>query len=229
MYTKKPFVGGLHVRNLAPGAVITGLHVNGNLHFTESSRAMILMNTSFEGAILVEGKDAVRDGMLGFMTRLGTIVLHGLYVRDSQSIVMSDFYMEQSDRLLDFQGNAGDPVGRVTMQMPKSHCTQNPVIRIQDYRGRIALASAMFYPGGVTPACITQQGTNLCDFLLLACQAYQVTPQLGLSGSAQGTLLGNTGLGMGKNELPGGALDKVAEALDDLRRLGALDLILNYP
>ncbi len=229
MYTKKPFVGGLHVRSLAQGAVITGLHVNGNLRFTESSRATILISTSFEGSILVEGKEAVRDGMLGFMTRLGTIVLQGLYVRDSQSIVMSDFYMEQSDRLLDFQGNAGDPAGRVTLQMPKSHCTQNPVIRIQDYRGGIALASAMFYPGGVTPAHITQQGTNLCDFLLLACQAYQVTPQLDLSGSAQGTLLGNTGQGMGKNELPGGALGKVAEALDDLRRLGVLDLILNYP
>ncbi len=229
MYSRKPFVGGLHVRNLAQGAVVTGLHVNGNQHFTDSSRAMILMNTSFEGSIIVEGTEAMRDGILGFMTRLGTIVNYGLYVRDSQSIVMSDFYMEQSDRLLDFQGNPGDLAGRVTIQMPKSHCSQNPVISIQNYNGRVALGPSMFYPGGVTPARIAQEGTNPCDFILMACQAYEVIPKLEFSSSAKGALLENTGKGMGKNEIPDGALSNVAEALDDLRALGALDLKLNYP
>ena len=229
MYSRKPFVGGLHVRNLAQGAVVTGLHVNGNQHFTDSSRAMILMNTSFEGSIIVEGTEAMRDGILGFMTRLGTIVNYGLYVRDSQSIVMSDFYMEQSDRLLDFQGNPGDLAGRVTIQMPKSHCSQNPVISIQNYNGRVALGPSMFYPGGVTPARIAQEGTNPCDFILMACQPYEVIPKLEFSSSAKGALLENTGKGMGKNEIPDGALSNVAEALDDLRALGALDLKLNYP
>jgi hypothetical protein len=229
MYAKKPFVGGLHVRNLPKGAVITGLHLNGNQHFIESSRATILMNTSFEGAIIVEGKEAVRDGTLGFMTRLATINTNGLYVKDSQSLVMSDYYVESADRMMEFCGTAGNPAGRITIQMPKSHCSQNPVVRIQNYHGRILLGPSMFYPGGVNPARITHEGTNSCDFILMACQAYEVHPKLELGGGSQGTLLENTGQGMGRNELPDGALGKVAEGLDDLRRLGKLDLSLNFP
>jgi hypothetical protein len=86
----------------------------------------------------------------------------------------------------------------------------------------------MFYPGGISPARITQQGTNPCDFILMACQAYEVTPKIEFAGSAQCTLLENTGQGMGKNKIPKDALIKVAEALDDLRRLGAMDLTLNF-
>jgi len=228
MYSKKPSVGGLQVRSLAKGAVITGLHVNGNQHFIDSSRAMILMNTSFEGTLIVEGKEAVRDGVLGFMTRLATINTHGLDVRDSQSLVVSDYYVESADRMMEFSGHPGDPAGRVTLQMAKSHCTQNPVIRVENFHGRIALGPSMFYPGGINPATITQQGTNRCDFILMACQAYDVTPKLELRGSAQGTLLENTGQGMDGNELPEGALGGVAEALDDLRRLGTADLTLNF-
>jgi len=228
MYSKKPSVGGLQVRNLGKGAVITGLHVNGNQHFIDSSRAMILMNTSFEGTLIVEGKEAVRDGLLGFMTRLATINTHGLDVRDSQNLVVSDYYVESADRMMEFSGHPGDPAGRVTLQMAKSHCAQNPVIRVQNFHGRIALGPSMFYPGGINPATITQQGTNPCDFILMACQAYDVTPRLELRGSAQGTLLENTGQGMDGNELPEGALGKVAEALDDLRRLGTADLTLNF-
>jgi len=41
-------------------------------------------------------------------------------------------------------------------------------------------------------------------------------------------LLENTGRGMDGNELPEGALGGVAEALDDLRRLGTADLTLNF-
>jgi hypothetical protein len=87
----------------------------------------------------------------------------------------------------------------------------------------------MFYPGGITPARITQQGTNPCDFILMACQAYEATPKIEFGDSARCTLLENTGTGMGANQIPAGALNRVAEALDDLRRLGAFDLALNFP
>ena len=228
MYTKKPLVGGLDFRDLPKGAIVTGLHVNGNQHITNSARATILMNTSFEGAVIVAGKDPVRDGLLGFMTRLATINAHGLYVRDSQNLFLSDYYVESADRMMEFYGAAGDPAGRVTVQMPKSHCSQNPVIRVQNYHGRLLLGPSMFYPGGIKPARITREGTNACAFLLVACQAYGVNPQFELGEDAPVSLVENTGQGLGKNQLPAGALDKVAEALDDLRQLGAIDLKLNH-
>ena len=103
------------------------------------------------------------------------------------------------------------------------------MISLQNYRGRVALGPSMFYPGGVKPALITQQGENPCEFILMACQAYEVAPKFEFGDRGTLTLLENTGTGMGKNEIPDGALHQVAAALDDLRRLGALDLELNYP
>lgn len=149
-------------------------------------------------------------------------------MKDSQNLVMSDYYVESADRMMEYYGSAGDPAGRITIQMPKSHCSQNPVIQIQNYHGRVAIGPSMFYPGGINPARIMQEGKNRCDLILMACQAYEVTPKIELGDGARCTLLENTGKGMGINEIPDGALGGVAEAMDDLRELGALDLKLNY-
>jgi hypothetical protein len=229
MYRKQPFTKGLRGRDLPKGTVIRADHFNGNLRFTNSSRATLLFNASYEGAIVVEGKaESTRDGILGFLTRLATINLHGLYVRDSQNITMSDYYVESADRLMEFRGSPGDPEGRVTLGMPKTHCSQNPVIGIENYHGRIAIGPSMFYPGGITPAEVTQKGANPLTLVLMACQAYDVTPAFRLDTGAKCVLLENTGKGMGGNILPPGGLAAVADALDDLRRLGALDLAINF-
>jgi hypothetical protein len=228
MYRKQAGVQGLRARDLPVGTVIVADHLNGNVSLTDCARASLLFNSSYEGAIVVQGRKPQRDGLLGFLTRLATINTNGLYLKDSQSIVMSDYYVESADRMMEFHGNADDPAGRVTIQMAKSHCSQNPVIQLDNYRGRVTLGPSMFYPGGIKPALITRHGPNRCDFTLMACQAYEVTPKFDFSGPGTITLLENTGAGMGENQLPEGALGQVASALDDLRKLGALDLTLNY-
>jgi hypothetical protein len=149
-------------------------------------------------------------------------------VRDSQNLVMSDYYVESADRMMDFLGNPGDPEGRVTIQMAKNHCSQNPVIDVRNYCGQITLGPSMFYPGGIKPAIIRQEGNNPCRFLLMACQAYEVTPQFKFGDHGVLTILENVGTGMGSNQVPDGAWPGIATALDDLRRLGALDLHLNF-
>lgn len=229
IYARQPFHKGVHFRDLPQGTVIRADHLTGNLRFTNCARANILLNSSYEGAVLVEGRDEeARDGVLGFMTRLATINPFGLYVRDSQSLVMSDYYVEQADRFMQFTGQKGDPAGRATIQMPKTHCTKNPVIEVSNYHGRIVLSSCQFYPGGIHPAEILQQGENPLWLLLTTTQAYQVTPMFQLGESAQLVLAGNTGRGMGENRLPEGAMRQLADALDDLRRLGELDLSINH-
>jgi len=109
MYRKQAFVKGLQCRDLGPGTVMTADHFNGNLRFTDCARARLLFNTSFEGAIVVEGRQPHRDGLLGFMTRLATINTNGLCVKDSQNLMMSDYYVESADRMMEFHGNTGDP------------------------------------------------------------------------------------------------------------------------
>jgi len=65
------------------------------LKFTDCSRANLLFNTSFEGAFVVEGKEPEALGAR-FMTRLATINTNGLYVKDSQNLVLSDYYVESA-------------------------------------------------------------------------------------------------------------------------------------
>ena len=229
MYAKDPATKGLCCRNLGKDTVVIADHVTGNMHFTDAARATLLFNSSFEGTITVEGKAAQRDGLLAFQTRLGTINLFGLYVRDSQSIVMSDYYVEQADHLFDIRGNAGDPPGRITIQMPKDHMNINPVITLDNYHGQITLGPTMFYPGSIDPAQVVSSGSNPLTFIFMACQAYGDTPKFALEPTAKCVLLENTGKDMGPNVLPDGALLQVATALDDLRRLGKTELMLNYP
>jgi hypothetical protein len=64
---------------------------------------------------------------------------------------------------------------------------------------------------------------------LLASEDYNVAPTFEFGPGAQYSLLENRGKGMGENKLAAGALEQVASALDDLRRLGSLDLTENYP
>jgi hypothetical protein len=228
MYGKRASVRGLHCRDLPSGTIVVADHFNGNISLKNCSRANLLFNTSFEGAIVVDGKQLPRDGFLGFMTRLATINACGLQVKDSQNIVMSDYYVESADRLMEFHGGAGDTPGRITIGMPKSHCSQNPAVRLENYHGCVAIGPSMFYPGGINPAVIAQQGENQSDFLLMACQAYGVTPKIQFSPTGRAILVENTGKGMAKNELPAGSLQQIAETLDDLRRLGNIDIELNY-
>ena len=116
MYQKQPLRKGLHFRGLGPKAVVLGRHVQGNLRFIDSARATFLFPCSYEGSVVVEGKDPRRTGFLGFQTRLSTITTHGLYLRDNHSIVMSDFYIEQALDGYVLEGSPGLPRGRATMR-----------------------------------------------------------------------------------------------------------------
>ncbi len=131
MYRKQPFVKGLQCRDLPPGTVIVADHFNGNLKFTDCARANLLFNTSFEGAIVVEGKEPQRDGLLGFMTRLATINTNGLFVKDSQNLVMSDYYVESADRMMEFRGKPATPWAASPFRCRKAIARR---IRLSAYR-----------------------------------------------------------------------------------------------
>ncbi len=162
------------------------------------------------------------------MTRLSTGNIHGLYVRNSQSIVMSDYYVESADHLLDLRGDPGDTPGRITICMAKTHCLKNPVIEIGDYQGQISLGPSMFYPGMINPAEIVHRVAGPLKFILMSTMAYDIQLHFDLGAGTERIFVGNDGKSP-PDEIPAGASDNVADAFDDLRKLGALDLKLNYP
>lgn len=241
MYQKQPWRKGLWFSHLGAGDVVVMPHVQGNLHFVDCGRATILANCSYEGSVVVEGKNKARDGLLGFQTRLATVVPYGLYLRDSHSIVMSDFYVEQSDSGYLFEGAPGDPPGRATIQgakveftVPPGDPARNTAFDIRDYHGQIFFGPDQFYTEPKQEH-IRQQGANPVALFLIGCAWYDSRPDIQIGPSTRLFTIGNEAFGMqsvqydAADAMTPQTLPALSQALDDLRRLGAADLRLNHP
>jgi hypothetical protein len=246
MYQKQPFRKGLHFDNLGPQEVVSMPHVQGNLHLTDCAQATILGGCTYEGSIVVDGKDPRRTGLLGFLTRLATLCTHGLYLRDNQSIVMSDFYVEQADNGFVFEGEAGLPPGRATIQGAKLHFTvakdeptKGTAMDIRNYAGQVFFGHSQFYIEP-TEVRLRHSGTAPFDLYLLANCFYSTRPAIQADPSAHVWRLGNEAVGtIAGDAIAAGAFDAtdtlppaqwsvLSAALDDLRRLGEADLRLNH-
>ena len=252
LYQKSPFERGMHFRRLAAGSTLVLDRVEGNLHFADCARATVFAPVSYEGSLVIEGRDPVRDGFMGFQTRLATIVAGGLYVRDNQSLVASDFYMEQSDSGYHLSGEAVLPAGRVTIQAPKLNLSEKlatppAVIAVDHYRGELVLGPVQF-PCWPQAMGIQLTGTNTTALTLVASKFYESLPDWRLPPNGRMGLLGNTGAGqydrisVSTNPVhrvnPASALrddvrpDELAamgRGLEDLRRLGEIDLAIHHP
>jgi hypothetical protein len=247
MYQKQPFRKGLWLRELSHESVVVLRHLQGNLHLVDSARATVLAGVSYEGSIVVEGKDPRRDGFLGILTRLATITSHALYLKDSHSVVASDFYVEQADNGYRLEGSADDPPGRATIQSPKLDFTvpakketgrENVAFDIHGYHGQAFFGPIQFYPytHPVAPFLVRHEGRQPLDFFLSASCFYNATLDVRKEDGLHVFLTGNTRVG----ELPSpgqfhaedclapGTLAALSAALDDLRALGELDLRLNH-
>ncbi len=221
MYQKDPDRHGLHFVRLPPGSFIDALHVQGNLRITDSARAVLLFRTSYEGTVTIEGSATPRDGLIGFLTRLATLSKPTLHIRDNHSVVMSDFYNEQSDQHLLLEGSPGQPEGAVTLQGPKMHTfTQEPVIDLRGFAGRVYYGQSQFYIEPKEPRFVAS-GDRPVRLMLAGHFWYNTAPRFELGPAVKLTLVGN-------QEVPDEGVDEealqdMAEALDDLRRLGAVD------
>ena len=247
MYQKQPFRQGLRFENLGPQETVIMRHVQGNLRFTDCAQATILGNATYEGSVIVEGRDERRDGFLGFMTRLATLTTHGLYLRDNHSIVMSDFYVEQADNGFVFEGSKGTPPGRATIGGAKLHFTidekrpeDGTAMTVRGYAGEVFFGPDQFYVEP-TDAAIRHEGSSPFDLFVLGSCFYRTRLDIEKGTSAGVFLVGNESVGViekdtaepaeweAEDALEDDTLARVGRALDDLRRLGEVDLRLNHP
>ena len=241
MYQKQPFRKGLWLRGLSRDSMVRIGHVQGNIHLVDSARATVLANATYEGSVVVEGKGKRRDGFFGVLTRLGTSTTYPLIVRDNQNFVASDFYIEQADNGLSLRGAPDDPPGRVTFQGPKLHMSplkgggENVAMDIDNYGGQVFLGPEQFY---VEPLAmkLRHQGDRSLDFFLLACSFYNTHLDSRQDAGLHLYLIGCQKVPPKEGEWlpqdPATTQDlllKLTPALDDLRRLGEVDLKLNHP
>ena len=197
----------------------------------------------------VRGKDQAlpKDGFLGLMTMFNAGNPYDIKVEDSQNLVISDYYTEQTWRVLLLEGNAGDTPGRVTILAHKFHGEHvDDLVNVRNYRGALFLgasplpqvpvtdpAEAAKAEGGtmagvkvkLTPFVFSHQGTNPIDIMLVGCSYGTGEPVLNKEAGA--TFILANDLLNGKVWHPGATEEekrKISAALDDLRELGAVDL-----
>jgi hypothetical protein len=205
----------------------------------------VLLNCSYEGSVIVEGLDPRRGGFLGSMTRLATITTHGLYLRDNQNIVMSDFYVEQAMDGFLLEGQPGQAPGRATIQGAKVDFTHGGkgqdgmVLDSRNYHGSVFFGPNQFY-ASLPRVPIRHTGESELDLFLWANSFYQTHLEVETSGSLRVHRLANHGIAIDDKEkvlshenraednLPAGEFHRLVPALDDLRRLGEVDLTLNH-
>jgi hypothetical protein len=246
MYQKRPNVKGFHFRGLTEHDTVVTPHVQGNLRLIDSARATVLLNCSYEGSIIVEGRDPRRGGLLGSMTRLATITTHGLYLRDNQSIVMSDFYVEQAMDGVVLEGQSDRPPGRATIQGAKVDFTHGGkgqdgmVLDSRNYHGEVFFGPNQFY-ASLPRVPIRHMGEAELDLFLWANSFYQTHLEVESKGALRVHRIANHGVAIddenktlshenrAEDNLPAGELHRLVPALDDLRRLGEVDLRLNHP
>lgn len=227
MYQKAPDKHGIHFMHLPSGSVVDAGHLQGNVRVADCSGAQLLFRTSYEGTVTIEGGSPRRDGLLGFLTRVSTASMPALRVCDNQSVVMSDFYNEQSDQIAVLSGLAGQANGRITIQSPKIHLnTASAVFDIHDYRGTVYLGQSQFYCAPKETK-FQSTGTQSVQLQMVGNSWYNNRPVFDLAASAKLMLAGNVGIADSADAAR--ALAGLSSALDDLRRLGELDQQLSRP
>jgi hypothetical protein len=233
MYQYQPLERGLRLDNLGKEDRVLFREVNGNLHFTDCAQSTVYLGLSYEGTILLQGKSTKRDGFIGGTARLGTATDPALWLKDNHSIVMSDFYVESSRHYLRMEGDEKLPAGRVTLQGAKFELAiaTNNGVEINNYRGELALGPFLFYVLNPLHR-VVHQGTAPLDMVLWGSVFYESRPDFKMAPSAKVMQVGNLPVGEKSSPVPdkgvAEALPLLTRAFDDLRRLGEIDMQMNY-
>jgi hypothetical protein len=231
-YQKQPQRKGLFLNGLGSNCTVVLNLVEGNLRITNCASATIIAPLTYEGAITVDDTRSPRTGFLGFMARLSTGNPYGIYVRNNNHFVMSDWYTEGCDNGVFLSGMAGDPSGRITIQGVNcdflDHLSNPRLMTISDYQGQVFLSDQIYIS---QPVSIVQTGTRALNVVLFSTFWYGTS--LSFTGStATLSVLGNQSSGSGTappDNYTAQTLADLATALDDLQRLGNLDSDLNFP
>ncbi|HYG77337.1 MAG TPA: glycosyl hydrolase family 28-related protein, partial [Planctomycetota bacterium] len=233
IYKNKPLVKGLQLKNLGEGDVVNINEIEGNVRCIDSARATILLRLSYEGSIVVEGAKPERGGFIGGCVRLSTSADPGLWLKDNQSIVMSDCYTESGTQFIRMEGNAALPPGRVTIQGAKFEIAnkENNAVDVSNYHGELFVGPYNYYVGnplhrfvhrGDAPFLLTVWGGSF----------YNSKPEFKLGNTARLIVAGcrspgDTVESSVKDVGTAQALPALARAFDDMRRLGEVEMKLN--
>ncbi len=234
----EPDVRGLHFENLGPHDVVHSIATYGNMVFKECGAATILIDSHYEGTMHVKGENPNRNGITAFQFALLEICNPCIWVEDNNSLVMTDFYNEQSISIYRLEGNGNLPPGRISLGSIK---VENPARTVDGYHGQLTLLYPQYYNNNLNGVAVwkTQNGASV-DYLEVAPFYYHHSLEWPDDGSFRARFLA-TGGSQAKTETKEHFFATHADAsiaeiraqlqatLEDFRRVGLLDLQFNHP
>ncbi|MBP5300699.1 MAG: hypothetical protein J6Y80_04775 [Victivallales bacterium] len=232
-----PDIRGFQFKGLGPHDIVHSRGTYGNLIFEECGAANILIDNHYEGTMHVKGANPDRGGMTAIQFALLEICDPCLWIEDNNNFVMTDFYQEQSRSLYRFEGKEDLPPGRITLGTVK---VEMPPRTVDGYRGQVTLLFPQYYAYNNSHGrCrwTTANGASV-DYLEVAPYYYMNSLEWPDDGSFRPKFLA-VGGGPTSSETPEHFLEvhqdspveevrnQLQAALEDLRRVGLLDLKLN--
>ncbi len=217
---------------LPAGMLVQSDHLDGRVMIHDSAAAHILLGFVPSTKMVLDG--AVRpSGFLGVLTRISALEDYSLEIKDNQSMVVSDWYNEQSAHLFKASGD-GFPAGRLTLDFSRAEARQQRFAYLQDYRGTVAILGGAFgIPEDQFVPTLAITGTAPVAVALFANSFWNVAPSV-TPPTTDGYMAGNSVTGLRGNPfetapeiLAGDGEAAAISALDDLRTLSDLDLRYN--
>ncbi len=235
-YSHIPFTLGMLFQDLAKHDTVILDNIEGNIRLQNAGAGTIYAPVSYEGT--VSSKGAARGGIFAILTRLATLSEYSLCIEDNNSMIATDFYIEQAQpSTIILKGSPALPAGRVTLSLPKLDITRSDAGKVNDllvmdnYQGELNLIATQFYPPK-WPARISVTGEGASLNLLgnfFYVKSFELAPadmKIGLLQSSGNSEFNQTAL-----KLPGAdaSAARAVNALQDLRAAGLLDWTLAYP
>lgn len=218
---------------LPAGTLVVADHLDGRILIRNSSDATILLGFLVSVQMTVESASP-RGGFLGVLSRVSALEEFPLVVEDNQSLIVTDWYNEQSRHLALLRGNGADR-GSVILDHTQAMTDGGLVTRVDGYHGYLAQIGGMFGRAEENQArYISASDDSDIDVLLAGNIFWNKSPQV-VAKSARMELLGNS---ISKRVLGPFAIvddrrdpemnDALEKTLDAFRGLGTYDLMINY-
>jgi hypothetical protein len=218
---------------LPAGTLVVADHLDGRVVVRDSAQATILIGFLVSVQMTVEGATP-GEGFLGVLSRASALESFPLVIRDNRSLVMTDWYNEQTRHLLSLQGGSKQ-AGQVIIDHTQAATDAVLVTSIDGYRGLLAQVGGMFGRAAEKrERRIEARNAPDAEVLLAGNMFWHRSPKIDAPSSTV-VMLGNSlnRRGMGPFALVGDRKQAnegrvVEDVLDAFRELGTHDLALNY-
>jgi hypothetical protein len=228
---------GLWLDRLPQGATVLMGQLIGNIRCTESAAATVLCAIHYY-SLTLEGGQAPKTGLAGFMFHNDACHNYALDVYDNRDVIVADFYSESNRRYLLAEGQPGQTPGRITIGASKISTLDQEAVTINNYSGRIFIGGGDCWWQAKTdqPVKLVHTGDAPVDLSLVGLMWWQTEPIMhfgpGLRfARAENLLMANDYPAYNDKSLSNAGkptAPALVAAFDDFRELGAAYLRYCY-